>query len=122
MIPRYLPGEIVAINWRRLGAPGEKCKDRRKDDKFLFYAQVTDIYAKKLKEITDEEAIRDGIPDRKHLIEKLMEMHHLKSDEHYCFVIRFERVESNGVSVNYTLDRFVNNVAKPEFHEPKGDD
>lgn len=115
MIPRYLPGENVAINWRRPGAPGEKSKDRRQDDTFLFFAQITEIYAKRLKEITEDEAVRDGIPNRTHLIAKLMEMHHLKSEEHFCFVIRFKRIDLPGVCYlikkgkkkKETLDKFV---------------
>lgn len=56
----------------------------------ILEAKITDYYPKKLKEITEEEAVRDGFESKEECIKGLKEINGIKSEEHYCFIIRFE--------------------------------
>lgn len=74
-IPFYEKNETVLLKFK--GDP-------------ILEAKITEYYPKKLKEITKEEAIRDGFKNRDECIKGLKEINRIKSAEHYCFIIRFE--------------------------------
>jgi hypothetical protein len=48
----------------------------------LYYVEITDIYVKKLKLLTEEEAIRDGFDNVEEAIEKVLEINNLKDNDH----------------------------------------
>lgn len=77
-IPHYEEGEIVQIKFEK---------------EPLFKAMITQIYPRKLRDITDYEAISDGFKDKKDCLLKIMEMNKINSVFRYCFIIHFRRVE-----------------------------
>lgn len=83
-IPPFVEGEIIGIRFRK---------------KLIFHAKITEIYPKKLNEITYEESIRDGFNSPYDCIKDLMEINNLKHANRYCFIIRFKKV----INLNYYL-------------------
>ena len=58
----------------------------------LFEAKIIDIYAKKIKDLTLEEAKRDGFDSVKSFINAIKDLNNLESTNRWCFVIRFKRI------------------------------
>ena len=45
-----------------------------------------------MKDITEEEAIKDGFLNRKECLKKLKEINKIKTINRYCFIIKFEPI------------------------------
>lgn len=82
-VPTFIEGEIVRIVFKENGTKEE-----------LFKVRITDIYTKRLKDLTEEEAIRDGFSSLKEFLQELEKLNGLRGDydERYCFVIRFKKL------------------------------
>ena len=83
--PTFEENEIVLLKFKK---------------KPLFEVQITEIYIKKIKDLTKEEAKRDGFNSKEELIKALLEINHLKSNNRFCAVIKFKRVSER-------LDKFL---------------
>lgn len=75
-VPSFEENEIIVLKFKGV---------------FLYFAKITSIYAKRIKDLDLDEAKRDGFKSIKEFQEKLMELNHIKSKNHWAFIIRFEK-------------------------------
>lgn len=90
--PRKYPfkvGDKLYIYW----------KLRTKQCEKLGEAVITKIVRKRLLALTHEDAIKDGFPDRDHLLEALIRMHKIPLDRPFAFSNR----EFDVISFRWTL-------------------
>ncbi|HEC92904.1 MAG TPA: hypothetical protein ENI51_07950 [Candidatus Atribacteria bacterium] len=78
-IPQFKIGEIIKITYQK---------------EFLFYAIITHIYPKQLKDINNDEAKRDGFESKIECIKALKKLNNIKDLDHWCFIIRFKRIKA----------------------------
>lgn len=94
-MPTYIEKEIVAIIF----------KDKiTKEKEFLFLVEITEIYPKKLRDITLQEAQLDGFTSIPECQECLMELNHRKLD-HFVFLTRWKDIKPK--QPRNTLENFV---------------
>lgn len=74
-IPYYSFNELVAIVWEK--------------EEILFLAPIISYYPKKINEVNEKEAIRDGFSNKEEFSKKLCEMHNI-NDDHYGFLINWD--------------------------------
>lgn len=77
-IPTYDFGEIVHIKYKK---------------EIIFDAKITNIYPKQIRDITLEEAQRDGFDSIKEFQKKIMELNKIKSLNHWGFIIQFYKLD-----------------------------
>jgi hypothetical protein len=77
-IPYYEPYECVVIKFKQ---------------EPLFLTQITDYFPKQLKDITLEEAKRDGFKTVEQCQNLLMEINNINSLVHYCFLIQWDKAK-----------------------------
>jgi len=80
-IPTYEIGEIVKIIFKEDGMK-----------KFLFYAEITDLYPKQIKNIDLKEAQADGFNSIEEFREGIMEINKRTSLNRWGFIIRWKDV------------------------------
>ena len=88
-IPNFGEDEIIAIKFQ---------------DEVLFPAEVVSVVPKRLSEITDEDAIKDGFKNREEAMKKIMALNKIKDKQRFCFIITFMRVDMR--DLKGSLDHF----------------
>lgn len=83
-IPNFYPGEIIKIVFKHKGENG---KTKKREE--LYQAKITEIYPKQLKDITLEEAQRDGFNSIRELQKGVMKLNNIKDLHHWGFIIRW---------------------------------
>jgi len=75
-----------------------------KNKEHLFNACILSIKFKRIKELTEEEAILDGFKDTKTAIKKVMEINNIKNENRWCYITRFRRTDEKdgGKSILFT--------------------
>ncbi|MFO8020642.1 MAG: ASCH domain-containing protein [Promethearchaeia archaeon] len=58
----------------------------------LFEAKVIEIYHKRLKEITQQEAQQDGFKSRRECIVTTMKFYDFENIREYCFIVKFRQI------------------------------
>lgn len=84
-VPTYEIRETISIEFRTI-----------KDDiyrEMLYLAEIKDIYPKQIKNLTLEEAIRDGFSSVEEFQKKIMKINNVKSKNRWGFIIRFKRIK-----------------------------
>ena len=74
-LPKYKIGEVIQIKFNK---------------EPIFEAKIIDLYPKQLKDLTLEEANRDGFDSVQALWDVLEELNGIKDLDLWCFVIRFK--------------------------------
>ena len=94
-LPSYLEEEIVALVFKN---------KITKEKEFLLLVEITEIYAKKLRDVTLQEAQRDGFTSIEECQECLMELNNRKLD-HFVFLTRWKDIKPK--HTRNTLEHFV---------------
>lgn len=84
-IPTYEIEEIVAIKFKTIFEV--VCRET------LYLAEIKDIYPKQIKDLTIEEAKRDGFKSIDEFQKLVMKINKVKSKNRWGFIIRFKRIK-----------------------------
>ena len=76
-VPKYGIGELIAITY---------------NNEFLYFANITEIYPRKLGEITLEEAKMDGFESIEEFQKTIKKLNGVKDPDQWGFIIRFNPV------------------------------
>lgn len=79
-IPPYEVKEIVKIDFKE-----------NKSRETLYLARIVELYPKQIKDLTLEEAKRDGFHSIKEFQDKIMKINKIKSKNKWGFITRFKK-------------------------------
>jgi len=78
-VPNYDVGEVINIKFQ---------------DEILYQAIIKEIYPKQIKDLSFEEAKRDGFDSIQEMQDKVMELNKVKNLNRWGFVIQFKKILS----------------------------